>query len=546
MNKLLDVKQIEIKAMEKEKSKSEVKRATRTNPDTEPARVYRPRTATPRQVAQLAQEKPAKPASENVTEPEKPARRPKEASNEGARKYTPRTDRKRETPKFTDHQEVDEQYVQVEDRSNQESFWEDAEKPSVNHDDRRRRTSEKKDDSFGNESTHHPRSFRKDSGKHSDERGSRDDKPYRRDDRPAPFDRPGRGEGRYSREGRSDDRKPFRKQGERSASHEDRYKSDRKGDRPFRRDDDKPRAWRSDDSRGDYRPTRRFDRDNSEEGRGYKKPFGSRSKFGSDDEPVINRQVGPKKAYREAPSLQADSDGKIRLNKFIANTGLCSRREADEFIQNGQITVNGEVVTVLGTKVEPTDEICFKGKKLEAEHKVYILLNKPKDYITTSDDPHAKRTVLDLIEGACPERVYPVGRLDRNSTGLLLLTNDGEMTKRLTHPSYKKKKVYHVGLDRPLDPADMNRIRAGVELDGEKVFVDAIEYLDEGGGMEVGIEIHTGQNRVVRRIFEALDYKVSKLDRVYFAGLTKKNLPRGSWRFLTQKEVNMLKMNRFD
>ncbi|RPH31208.1 MAG: rRNA pseudouridine synthase [Bacteroidales bacterium] len=260
------------------------------------------------------------------------------------------------------------------------------------------------------------------------------------------------------------------------------------------------------------------------------------------DKPIAK----PKREYDDKPYLEVDSDGLIRLNKYISNTGLCSRREADEFIQNGMITVNGEVISQVGTKVDPTSEVCFRGKKLETEHKVYILLNKPKDYITTVEDPNAKRTVMELIEGACTERVYPVGRLDRNSTGLLLLTNDGEMTKKLTHPSHMKKKIYHVGLDKALTREDMEKMIAGVELDGELVKADAVEYTEDSDGTEVGVEIHTGQNRVVRNMFDALGYKVSRLDRVYFAGLTKKNLPRGRWRFLTQLEINMLKMNRFE
>ncbi len=254
----------------------------------------------------------------------------------------------------------------------------------------------------------------------------------------------------------------------------------------------------------------------------------------------------PKREYDDKPFLEVDNDGLIRLNKYISNTGLCSRREADEFIQNGTITVNGEIISQLGTKIDPAAEICFKGKKLETEHKVYILLNKPKDYITTVEDPNAKRTVMELIEGACTERVYPVGRLDRNSTGLLLLTNDGEMTKKLTHPSHMKKKIYHVGLDKKLTREDMEKMIAGVDLEGEIVKADAVEYTEESDGTEVGVEIHTGQNRVVRNMFDVLGYKVSRLDRVYFAGLTKKNLPRGKWRFLTQIEINMLKMNRFE
>jgi len=235
----------------------------------------------------------------------------------------------------------------------------------------------------------------------------------------------------------------------------------------------------------------------------------------------------------------------IRLNRFIANSGICSRREADDLITNGMITVNGKVVTELGTKVRRDDEVVYKGKRLTAERKVYILLNKPKDYVTTVDDPHAKHTVMELIEGACDVRVYPVGRLDRNSSGVLLLTNDGELTTRLTHPSFKKRKIYHVGLDRKVNPNDLDKILKGIELDDEKIQVDAIDYVEGSDGSEIGIEIHSGQNRIVRRIFESLGYRVTKLDRVYFAGLTKKNLPRGKWRFLTEKEVNMLKMNRF-
>ncbi len=256
-----------------------------------------------------------------------------------------------------------------------------------------------------------------------------------------------------------------------------------------------------------------------------------------------------KKIVRKPPmiesELKTDKEGLIRLNKYISHSGLCSRREADEYIVNGLITVNGIVIKELGTKIKPTDEVQFKGKGLDPERKVYILLNKPKDYITTVEDPHAKRTVMDLIQGACEQRVYPVGRLDRNSTGLLLLTNDGELTKKLTHPSFMKKKVYEVGLDRVVSSEDMKIIASGVELDGEMVHADAIEYIDPKDKSQVGIEIHSGQNRVVRRIFEKLNYHVQKLDRVYFAGLTKKNLPRGKWRFLSQQEVTMLMTNRF-
>lgn len=244
--------------------------------------------------------------------------------------------------------------------------------------------------------------------------------------------------------------------------------------------------------------------------------------------------------------LKTDNEGLIRLNKYISNSGLCSRREADSLIEKGLITVNGEVVKELGVKVKLTDEIRFKEKHLDPEKKVYILLNKPKDYITTVDDPNATKTVMELIEGACDQRVYPVGRLDRNSTGLLLFTNDGEMTKRLTHPSFMKKKVYEVGLDKKVTLEDMETIRNGLDIEGETIKADAIEYVDNDDFSKIGIEIHSGQNRIVRKIFEKLGYRVYKLDRVYFAGLTKKNLPRGKWRFLTQKEVNTLRMNRFE
>lgn len=280
----------------------------------------------------------------------------------------------------------------------------------------------------------------------------------------------------------------------------------------------------------------------------YSKP--KSGKFEKFEKPSSDRIRKTTKQFVSPPEieneLKTDKDGLIRLNKYIANSGLCSRREADEFIAKGQITVNGVEIRELGTKVKLTDEVRFKDKALDPEKKVYILLNKPKDYVTTVEDPNATRTVMDLIEGACEQRVYPVGRLDRNSTGLLLFTNDGELTKQLTHPSFMKRKIYEVGLDRNVAPEDMEKIRKGVDIEGEIVAADAIEYADDYDKSVIGIEIHSGQNRIVRRIFESLNYRVTKLDRVYFAGLTKKNLPRGKWRFLSQKEVNMLKMNRFN
>ena len=236
----------------------------------------------------------------------------------------------------------------------------------------------------------------------------------------------------------------------------------------------------------------------------------------------------------------------LRLNKFLANAGVCSRREADEFIQAGVVTVNGEVVTELGTKILRTDEVKFHDAPVTLEKKVYVLLNKPKDYVTTSDDPQQRKTVMDLVKDVCPERIYPVGRLDRNTTGVLLLTNDGDLASKLTHPKFLKKKVYHVHLDKNLTAHDMEQIREGVTLEDGEIKADAIEYADDRDKAQVGIEIHSGKNRIVRRIFESLGYRVTKLDRVQFAGLTKKNLRRGDWRFLTEKEVDMLRMGAFE
>jgi 23S rRNA pseudouridine2605 synthase len=231
----------------------------------------------------------------------------------------------------------------------------------------------------------------------------------------------------------------------------------------------------------------------------------------------------------------------IRLNRFIANSGVCSRREADEIIQKGQISVNGKQVTDLGTKVTYNDDVRYKGKKLSAEKKVYILMNKPKGYVTTVEDPHAEHTVIDLLKNACSERVYPVGRLDKDTTGVLLLTNDGDLTGKLIHPKFNRKKIYHVFLDKPVAKDDLFRLTEGIDLDGEKVAADAVSYADPDDRTQIGIELHSGQNRVIRRIFELLGYRVKKLDRVYFAGLTKKNVQRGKWRYLNDKEISMLK-----
>jgi 23S rRNA pseudouridine2605 synthase len=234
------------------------------------------------------------------------------------------------------------------------------------------------------------------------------------------------------------------------------------------------------------------------------------------------------------------------LNKYIAASGICSRREADELISAGLITLNGKSITELGTKVKPGDEVRFNGKRIRNERKMYVLLNKPKDYVTTTQDPRERKTVMQLVKNACPERIYPVGRLDRQTTGVLLFTNDGDLAKKLTHPGYNKKKIYHVFLDRSFSGGDMNKLAAGITLEDGFIQPDALSYVQPENKKEIGLEIHSGRNRIVRRMFEHLGYKVTKLDRVYFAGLTKKNLPRGKWRLLTDKEVNRLKMNAYE
>lgn len=236
-------------------------------------------------------------------------------------------------------------------------------------------------------------------------------------------------------------------------------------------------------------------------------------------------------------------DEPIRLNKFIANSGICSRREADKLIAAGEVTVNGEVVTELGAKVSLTDDVQYKGQSLNVEKKVYVLLNKPRGFVTTVDDPHAEHTVMELVANACTERIYPVGRLDKETSGVLLFTNDGELAKKLTHPSFEKKKIYHVFLNEDFTDEHLEQVRTGVELEDGFIKADSVSLVDPEDRKQVGIEIHSGRNRIVRRIFGHLGFKVARLDRVFFAGLTKKNLPRGRWRHLTSKEIAFLKMN---
>ena len=297
---------------------------------------------------------------------------------------------------------------------------------------------------------------------------------------------------------------------------------------------------------------------------GERKPFGNKGGFGAkksfykkdfnyfrdEDESGINKMISRK----SQPEIEKYSDNdlvnipikeEVRLNKYIANSGVCSRREADNFILAGVVTVNGEVITELGTKVNIyTDDVRFNGERLKGEEKIYIVMNKPKGYVTTASDPHADKTVMDLLKG-CPSRVFPVGRLDKNTTGVLMFTNDGEIAEKLTHPSYDKKKIYQVSLDSKLRGEDFDKILSGIELNDGVIAADELEYIEEDDHRKVGIEIHSGKNRIVRRIFESLGYEVKALDRVYFAGLTKKGIKRGDWRYLTEGEINLLKMGAY-
>ena len=282
---------------------------------------------------------------------------------------------------------------------------------------------------------------------------------------------------------------------------------------------------------------------------GYGKPYGAAPyKKGprqrtADYDPNAKYSMKKRIEYKE---INYDPNEPLRLNKFLANAGVCSRREADEFIQAGVVSVNGEIVTELGTKILRTDLVKFHDQPVNIEKKVYVLLNKPKDYVTTSDDPQQRKTVMDLVKNACPERIYPVGRLDRNTTGVLLLTNDGDLASKLTHPKYLKKKIYHVYLDKNVTAHDLAQIAEGIQLEDGEIKADDVQYAHPTDKKQVGIEIHSGKNRIVRRIFESLGYRVQKLDRVQFAGLTKKNLKRGDWRYLTEEEVDRLRMGAYE
>ena len=370
-----------------------------------------------------------------------------------------------------------------------------------------------------------------DDDKPRERRFHEDDRPRRRfndDDRP--------------RSRRFDDDKP---RGERRFDDRPRRRFD-DDDRPRRRfDDDKPRERRfHDDDKprrrfDDDRPRRRFDDDRP---RGGNRRIDDRSRRGFEDEEEPRR--GRKGYVREKNPLydRPKATGEIRLNKYLADCGICSRREADDLIKAGCVEVNGEVITTMGYKVKTDDKVVYGGQTLNREKLRYILLNKPKGYITTSDDPYERDTVMELVKNACPERVYPVGRLDKQTTGLLLFTNDGDLAKKLTHPSSEIPKLYHVILNKPLTKNDMLRISEGIELDDGPIAADSIAYdQDDDSKKSIGIELHSGRNRIVRRIFEHLGYEVTKLDRVMFAGLDKYRLPRGEWRFLTDLEVVNLK-----
>lgn len=310
------------------------------------------------------------------------------------------------------------------------------------------------------------------------------------------------------------------------------------------------------DNRGGY--SRGYDNnrggyDRNSDYRSRKPSFSSDRREGDYGRPYRRRteDYDPNAKYSKRKQIEykqqfVDPNEPIRLNKYLANAGVCSRREADEFIETGAVTVNGEIVKELGTKVKRSDEVKFNGELVSIEKKVYVLLNKPKDCVTTMDDPQERQTVMDFVKNACDERIYPVGRLDRKTTGVLLLTNDGDLASKLTHPKYDKKKIYHVTLDRNIVKADLEKIAEGIELEDGLIKADEVGYTDEFKRNQVGIEIHSGKNRIVRRIFESLGYRVTKLDRVYFAGLTKKGLRRGQWRYLSEQEVSFLKMGSFE
>ena len=369
-------------------------------------------------------------------------------------------------------------------------------------------------------------------------------------------DRPQRG-GYGNRPQRPYGNRPYNNEGgEQRSSYNPRFNNNN-GGRPQRPYGNRP--YNNNNEGGEQRPYRpRFNNGGQQGGEqrsyrprfnnggqqgGYGRPQGGYRPRTADYNPNAKYSMKKQIEYKD---VLTDPDEPIRLNKFLANAGICSRREADEFITAGVVSVNGEIVTELGTKVKRSDEVKFHDQPVSIERKVYVLLNKPKDCVTTSDDPQERKTVMDFVKGACKERIYPVGRLDRNTTGVLLLTNDGDLASKLTHPKFLKKKIYHVYCDKNVTKADLDQIVQGITLDDGEIHADAISYASDTDKSQVGIEIHSGKNRIVRRIFESLGYRVVKLDRVYFAGLTKKGLRRGDWRYLTEQEVAMLRMGSFE
>ena len=369
-------------------------------------------------------------------------------------------------------------------------------------------------------------------------------------------DRPQRG-GYGNRPQRPYGNRPYNNEGgEQRSSYNPRFNNNN-GGRPQRPYGNRP--YNNNNEGGEQRPYRpRFNNGGQQGGEqrsyrprfnnggqqgGYGRPQGGYRPRTADYNPNAKYSMKKQIEYKD---VLTDPDEPIRLNKFLANAGICSRREADEFITAGVVSVNGEIVTELGTKVKRSDEVKFHDQPVSIERKVYVLLNKPKDCVTTFDDPQERKTVMDFVKGACKERIYPVGRLDRNTTGVLLLTNDGDLASKLTHPKFLKKKIYHVYCDKNVTKADLDQIVQGITLDDGEIHADAISYASDTDKSQVGIEIHSGKNRIVRRIFESLGYRVVKLDRVYFAGLTKKGLRRGDWRYLTEQEVAMLRMGSFE
>ena len=432
----------------------------------------------------------------------------READSEGSREFrTPAAKTEKRTsfnPHFTAENRLRPEYEQRPRRND------DGERSarSINRPERTFNREERGERSFNRSE----RTFNR------EERGERN---FNRSERT--FNHEERGERNFNRSERTFNRE---ERGERNFN---RVERGERNERSFNRPERAERSFNREE-----RHERNFNRDERSNDRGFKGGAKRTSAPKRDEKPRSYPKYNPNQAT-----------GEIRLNRFISQSGVCSRREADDFILAGVVTVNGQVVTELGTKILPTDEVRFHDEKLQGEKNVYLVLNKPKGYVTSLDDPHADKTVMDLVKNACTERVYPVGRLDKNSLGLLLITNDGDITRQLTHPSYHKKKIYQVTLDKPLTRADMDSLTDGITLEDGDIFADEVAYASEDK-RTVGVEIHSGRNRIVRRMFEHLGYTVQKLDRVYYAGLTKKNLKRGDWRFLTRDEVMRLKTGQYE